>query len=265
MSLNWYPGHMAKTRNRHQSMLKSIDVILWVVDARAPFSTLDPTLKKTFNNKPFLIVINKKDLVKATYLDDVKTRLSAMDMPCIAISARKEKDVKALIKVAETMKSSRRKIGGLRLSVLGIPNTGKSTLINQLAKKKTQAVANTPGITKALRWVETGDVSILDTPGVLWPKIEDPIVGIKMAILGSIKDKIIPYAAALDFLFERLMTHPESKLSHLYPGLSALEITEKIAHEEGFKTDHSYDEMALTQRLLKGYREGEFGKVPLDD
>lgn len=265
MSLNWYPGHMAKTRHRHQTMLKSIDVILWMVDARAPFSTLDPTLKKTFNNKPFLVVINKKDLVKASYLDTVKSRLSAQEIPSVAISAKKDKDVKSLIKVAASMQSSRRKIGKLRLSILGIPNTGKSTLINQLAHKKTQAVANTPGITKALRWVETPDVSILDTPGVLWPKIDDPDVGLKMAILGSIKDKIIPHAQALTFLLERLINHPESTLKTRYPGLSPTEIMETIAHQEGFKTAHSYDEMALTQRILKAYRDGDYGKVPLDD
>ncbi len=265
MSIAWYPGHMAKTRNRHQSMLKSIDVILWMVDARAPFSTLDPTLKKTFNNKPFLIVINKKDLVKASYLDAVKARFAEQGMPAVMIRAYKAQDVKALIKTAERMQSNRRKIGGLRVSILGVPNTGKSTLINQLAGKSTQPVANTPGITKALRWVETPYGSILDTPGILWPKIEDVEVGLKMAILGSIKDTMIPYGAAIDLLMDRLYTHPESKLKALYPGLEPLAILEKIAVDEGFKTAHSFDEMALYQRLLKDYRSGHFGKVPLDD
>jgi len=265
MSINWYPGHMAKTRNQHQSMLNKIDVILWMVDARAPFSTLDPTLQKSFNNKPFLVVINKKDLVKASYLDQVKLRLAELNIPSVIISAHKDKDIKALIKVAQSMQSSRRKIGGLRLSVLGIPNTGKSTLINKIAQKKTQPVANTPGVTKAVRWVETPEVSVLDTPGVLWPKIEDPLVGLKMAIFGSIKDALIPHAQALDFLMERLMTHPESKLSSMYPDLSAPDILETIARDEGFKTEHHYDEMALTQSILKRYRAGAFGKVPLDD
>lgn len=264
MSLSWYPGHMAKTRFKHQTMLKTIDVIFWMVDARAPFSTLDPTLKKTFNNKPFLVVINKKDVVNEAYLNHVLSQFNALKMPAIAISARNQRDVKTLITKAQSMQSSRRKIGGLRVSVLGIPNTGKSTLINQLAKKKTQPVANTPGVTKAMRWVETPGVSILDTPGVLWPKIDDPMVGLKMAILGSIKDKMVPYDAAVEVLLKTLNAHPDSKLKTVYQLTAKDPTLLDIASSTGFNHPDGTDFMGLYQRILKDYREGKLGHVPLD-
>lgn len=258
MSFSWYPGHMAKTKKLHQAELKSIDVIFYMVDARIPFSSMDPSIESLIQHKPYIVVINKMELVSQTYLNETLERFKEKGIHTIAISAKSKKNVKKLVQLARTLKNKNRLIGGLGMSVLGIPNTGKSTLINALVGRKSQPVANTPGVTRALRWIKTEDNDrILDSPGLLWPKIDDEETALKIAAIGSIADRLVPLEKVARYLIERLYPHHKEALIKLGMNLEA----------EDILTDFAKDTDALTasQKILKWFRDGECGKVNLDD
>lgn len=258
MSMSWYPGHMAKTRKLHQAELKSIDVIFYMVDARIPFSSMDPSIQTLIQHKPFIIVINKMDLVPTHYLNATLETFKTMGMHSIPISAKSKKNLKKLIQLAQSLKSKNRLIGGVGLSVLGIPNTGKSTLINALVGKNTQPTANTPGVTRALKWLKTKDNDrILDSPGLLWPKIEDEETALKIAAIGSIKDRLVPLEKVARYVIEQLKDSHKDALSELGVDLETLDPLESLAKDS--------DLLTAAQKVLKWFRDGKCGKVALDD
>lgn len=258
MSFSWYPGHMAKTRKLHQAEFKSIDVIFYVVDARIPFSSMDPSIESLIQHKPFIIVINKMDLVPQAYLNETLSKFHEMGYHAIGISAKSKKNLKKLVEQARTLKNKNRLIGGLGMSVLGIPNTGKSTLINALVGKKTQPTANTPGVTRALKWLKTeNNDRILDSPGLLWPKIEDEETALKIAAIGSIADRLVPIEKVARYVIKRLSETASDALVQF--GIDMNEEDPILT----FSKDG--DLFKASQKILKWFRDGECGKVALDD
>lgn len=256
--MSWYPGHMAKTRKLHLGQLKSIDVVLYVVDARIPFSSMDPSIQSLIQNKPYIIVINKIDLVSSQYLNQTLKKFETLGMHAMGISAKSQKNVKKLVQLAQSLKSKNRLIGGLGLSVLGIPNTGKSTLINTLVGRSTQPTANTPGVTRALKWLKTKDNDrILDSPGLLWPKIEDEETALKIAAIGSIKDRLVPLEKVARYILKKLEVTHRDALREFGVDLDAQDPLASIARD--------HDLLTASQKLLKWFRDGKCGKVALDD
>lgn len=195
-NINWYPGHMKKTRELIAENLKMVDVVIEVIDARIPVSSRNPIVGDLVSGKPRIIVLNKSDLAdesaNAAWIDYFKSEgFTAMPLNCMTGSG-----IQGLLKDLEKMQDKKNegqvRKKQLRMMIVGVPNVGKSSLINRLTGKKSAKTGDRPGVTKGKQWlsIENG-MQLLDTPGILWPKFEDPKVGLNLAFCGSIKDEIL--------------------------------------------------------------------------
>ena len=199
-SINWYPGHMKKTKDEIMKNIKLVNLVVEIVDSRAPISTKNPDIDNMINNKPKVIVLTKKDLAKEDSIGTFISYYNQKNINAVAIDATKKTGISPLLKLLDTIKEEnyqKNKEKGmikkpLRIMIVGIPNVGKSTLINQIIGKKSAKTGNTPGITKSQQWIKIkGDIELLDTPGILWPQIENKEVAEKLSFLGSIRDKVV--------------------------------------------------------------------------
>lgn len=199
MTIQWFPGHMAKARREVTEKLKLVDIIFELVDARLPLSSRNPMIDEVVGQKIRLLILNKADMA-----DDFQTKkwikyFEEKGHRAIAINSFEGKGLQLVTKAAtelleekwDRMRSRGIKPRAIRAMIVGIPNVGKSTLINRLAKKNLAKTGNMPGVTKAQQWIKVGkELELLDTPGILWPKFEDQSVGYKLALTGAIKDTI---------------------------------------------------------------------------
>lgn len=200
MSIQWFPGHMAKARREVTEKLKLVDLIFELVDARIPYSSRNPMIDELIQHKPRLILLNKADMAdKELTLEWIRV-FAEQGIKTLAINAQAGEGLREMTQAAHDLlkeKFERLKAKGvrgraIRAMIVGIPNSGKSTLINRLAKKNIAKTGNTPGVTKAQQWIKVGkELELLDTPGILWPKFEDQEVGMKLAITGAIKDTLL--------------------------------------------------------------------------
>jgi len=213
--INWYPGHMKKTKEMIQENMQIIDIVLELVDARVPMSSMNPDIAKFAKNKKRIIILNKADLVNKTELKLWKEYFikNKMAHEVIELSAETGYNVKKLFAIIDKVskeKLERMKKKGLRkvntrLMVAGIPNVGKSRLINRIVGKKSAGVGNKPGFTRGKQWVRIKDgLELLDTPGILWPKFENDEVGYNLAIAGAIRDDILPIEEVACLLITKL-------------------------------------------------------------
>lgn len=198
--INWYPGHMTKAMRSMKEDIRLVDLIIELVDARAPVSSENPDIAALCNGKKRILLLNKADLADESVTTLWSGYYKSRGVDVIMTDSRKSNDKKQIedaVKKALAEKRERDKKRGilnrpLRIMIAGIPNVGKSTLINTLAKKSAAKTGDKPGVTKGKQWIKViGGVELLDTPGVLWPKFDDPSVGIKLALIGSINDNII--------------------------------------------------------------------------
>ncbi len=198
--IQWFPGHMAKALNQLKEKQKLADLFIIVLDSRAPISTYNAEFDDIAPSKPRLFVITKKDYGDEAKLSSIVSHYKKDGDDCIVVNLKSKSSGNKIVKKAEQMlkeKHERDVKKGilkprLRAFVVGVPNAGKSTLINTLAKKASTKVGNMPGVTKGQQWVNAGKIQLLDTPGILWPKFQDEEIGVKLAIIGSIKTDIIP-------------------------------------------------------------------------
>lgn len=200
MTIQWFPGHMAKARREVTEKLKLVDIMYELVDARLPLSSRNPMIDEIIQHKPRLILLNKADMA-----DPHKTALwleyfSSKGMKALAINSQAGNGLSQITSVSKVIlkeKLDRYKAKGIkpraiRAMIVGIPNVGKSTFINRLAKKNIAKTGNMPGVTKAQQWIKVGkELELLDTPGILWPKFEDQEIGQRLAVTGAIKDTIL--------------------------------------------------------------------------
>jgi ribosome biogenesis GTPase A len=214
--IQWFPGHMFKSLREIREKIKLMDIVIVLLDARLPFSSVNPELNKIISHKPTIMLFNKMDLADEKILNHWESHYKRLGYATLKIDAQSGKNVNKIHPLAQEVlkeKLNRERSKGLkerpiRTMILGVPNVGKSTLINQLSKSSATKTGNTPGVTKAQQWIKLGDnFELLDTPGVLWPKFEDKRVGYHLAITGAIKDKILPeddiVHYALTFLKEK--------------------------------------------------------------
>ena len=200
MHFQWYPGHMTKAKRMMQENIKLIDLVIELVDARVPMSSRNPDIDELGKNKARLILLNKSDLAEEKQNDAWVEYFKAKGFSVVKVNSKKGGGIKSIhgvIQEACKEKIERDRKRGIlnrpvRAMVVGIPNVGKSTFINALAGKACAKTGNKPGVTKGKQWIRLNkNVELLDTPGILWPKFEDQIVGLRLAFIGSIKDEIL--------------------------------------------------------------------------
>ncbi|WP_251549132.1 ribosome biogenesis GTPase YlqF [Neobacillus muris] len=200
MTIQWFPGHMAKARREVTEKLKLVDIIFELVDARIPYSSRNPMIDEIIQHKPRLVLLNKADMADKEATKEWIAFFDNQGVKAIAINSQAGEGMKKITQAAQELlkeKFDRMRAKGvkpraIRAMIVGIPNAGKSTLINRIAKKNIAKTGNTPGVTKAQQWIKVGkEMELLDTPGILWPKFEDQEVGMKLAITGAIKDTLL--------------------------------------------------------------------------
>ncbi len=278
MHIQWFPGHMAKAKREAIEKRNMVDIVMELVDARIPESSRNPLMDEIVGHKPRLIIMNKADLADRADTEAWLKHFNSIDknQQAIAIDAFSHSDItrtKKIIKemMAEKMavrKSKGMKPRAIRLMVLGIPNVGKSTFINQMIKKNRAKTANKPGVTQHQQWLKIGDdFELLDTPGILWHKFEDQRVGVKLALTGAIKDALFHKddiaLYALDFFI------------HTYPGRinAAYHLSEEMGDktkpellmELTTKLNFGEDFDRASEKLIFDIRDGKLGAYTLDE
>ena len=225
MTIQWFPGHMTKAKREMQENLKLVDLVIELRDCRIPLSSKNPMLDEIIQTKPRLIVLSKKDKGEAEITQQWIEKLKDDTTLVIAADLLHDSFVPKLTQACkEVMKEKiermiRRGIRprAIRAMVVGVPNVGKSTMINRLAGKKIAQTADRPGVTRSLQWVKLNkDVELLDTPGVLWPKFEDPTVGFHLALTGAIRDEILPKGEVVVYALKWLSANEPQRLKERY-------------------------------------------------
>lgn len=278
MAINWFPGHMVKTKREIQNNLKLVDAVIEIRDARIPKSSKNPDIDTLCAGKPRVILLNKSDLTDPKVTKAWKDSLTNDETIVLEVNALKGEGLNAikpaLLKLLKE-KHDRLKAKGLakittRAMVVGIPNVGKSTFINKMAKNNIAKTGDRPGVTKNKQWIKTKlGIELMDTPGVLWPKFEDEIVGLNLAFTGAIKDEIMDTEELALKLVERLQeTNPEElmtryKLTELYE--NPLDNLDAIARKRGaIMAGNQIDYNRIAGIILDEFRGGKIGKISLE-
>ena len=278
MAINWFPGHMVKTKREIQNNLKLVDAVIEIRDARIPKSSKNPDIDTLCAGKPRVILLNKSDLTDPKVTKAWKESLTNDETIVLEVNALKGEGLNAikpaLLKLLKE-KHDRLKAKGLakittRAMVVGIPNVGKSTFINKMAKNNIAKTGDRPGVTKNKQWIKTKlGIELMDTPGVLWPKFEDEIVGLNLALTGAIKDEIMDTEELALKLVERLQeTNPEElmtryKLTELHE--NPLDNLDAIARKRGaIMAGNQIDYNRIAGIILDEFRGGKIGKISLE-
>ncbi|ELC8423806.1 ribosome biogenesis GTPase YlqF [Clostridium perfringens] len=278
MAINWFPGHMVKTKREIQNNLKLVDAVIEIRDARIPKSSKNPDIDTLCAGKPRVILLNKSDLTDPKVTKVWKESLTNDETIVLEVNALKGEGLNAikpaLLKLLKE-KHDRLKAKGLakittRAMVVGIPNVGKSTFINKMAKNNIAKTGDRPGVTKNKQWIKTKlGIELMDTPGVLWPKFEDEIVGLNLAFTGAIKDEIMDTEELALKLVERLQeTNPEElmtryKLTELHE--NPLDNLDAIARKRGaIMAGNQIDYNRIAGIILDEFRGGKIGKISLE-
>ena len=278
MAINWFPGHMVKTKREIQNNLKLVDAVIEIRDARIPKSSKNPDIDTLCAGKPRVILLNKSDLTDPKVTKAWKESLTNDETIVLEVNALKGEGLNAikpaLLKLLKE-KHDRLKAKGLakittRAMVVGIPNVGKSTFINKMAKNNIAKTGDRPGVTKNKQWIKTKlGIELMDTPGVLWPKFEDEIVGLNLAFTGAIKDEIMDTEELALKLVERLQaTNPEElmtryKLTELNE--NPLDNLDAIARKRGaIMAGNQIDYNRIAGIILDEFRGGKIGKISLE-
>ena len=272
-TIQWFPGHMSKARRQVQENLKHVDFVTILVDARLPLSSQNPMLTKIVGDKPKLLILNKADLADSNRTKEWRSYFENQGIKTLAINSKEQSTVKLVTDAAKSLmadKIQRLRERGiqketLRTMIIGIPNAGKSTLMNRLAGKKIAVVGNKPGVTKGQQWLKSNkDLEILDTPGILWPKFEDELVGLKLALTGAIKDQLLPMDEVTIFGLNYFKTYYPERFEERFKGINleeeAPEIIMEMTRKLGFRED--YDR--FYNLFVKEVRDGKLGRYTLD-
>lgn len=277
MQIQWYPGHMTKARRAMQEDVKLIDVVIELVDARIPFSSKNPDIDRLASGKSRIILLNKADMADASATEEWKRYYEENGYFAIAVNSKKRNELKAvhsLIQKACREKTERDRKRGIlnrpiRAMIAGIPNVGKSTFINSLAGKACAKTGNKPGVTRGKQWIRLNkQVELLDTPGILWPKFEDPEVGLRLAFIGSIKDELLQREELVLPFIDFMKAEYPAKLEQLY-GIDEtaenIRILESIAGvRKCLKKGGEIDIEKAAALLLDDFRSTRLGAITLE-
>ena len=278
MNFQWYPGHMTKAKRQMQEDIKLIDLVIELVDARIPLSSRNPDIDELGKNKYRRILMNKADLADKKKTEKWSAYFKEKGFFVVSLDARTKNSMKTITDIVmeackEKIERDRKrgiKNRPVRAMVVGIPNVGKSTFINSYAGKACAKTGNKPGVTKGKQWIRLNkNVELLDTPGILWPKFEDQMVGLRLALIGSIKDEILNVDELAVELMKYLTVHYPGLLNERYEVEEAQEITDMIYEVaknrncmlKGGEPDYS----KAAALIIEDFRSGKLGKITLED
>lgn len=278
LHINWYPGHMKKTRDLVRNNLKLVDVVVELLDSRIPFSSRNPDIDNLAGNKPRVVILNKCDLADRAKLDKWIKYYKDRGIKAIPVDTLKGVGLNKLVDECrnavkdkmDALKEKGRKERPIRIMIVGVPNVGKSSIINKLTGRKSAVTGDKPGVTKGKQWVRLkGNLELLDTPGILWPKFEDQEVALNLAFSRAIKDEVLDIETLALRLIEKLMIIEPEKLKARYKleelGETPLETMDMIGRKRGFITGRKeldYTRIAFT--VLNEFREGKIGQISLE-
>lgn len=273
-NINWYPGHMKKTRELIEENLKLVDLVIEVVDARIPVSSRNPIIDQLVGDKERIIILNKSDLSDPSANEAWIEKFKSEDNIVLPMNCMKGHGAQQLLKLLSSLQNKKNqgqiRKKSLRMMIVGVPNVGKSSLINRLTGKKSAKTGDRPGVTKGKQWLSlVSGMQLLDTPGILWPKFEDPDVGLNLAFCGSIKDEILDVSdLALELVKVLEKKYPELLISRYKiekTGETALETMERIAMRRGFiLSGKRIDYERCARTILDEFRAGIIGNITLE-
>ena len=285
-NINWYPGHMAKTKRQITEDMKLVDVVIELLDARIPVSSQNPDISRLVNNKKRIVILNKADLA-----DQVETKkwieyFKTKNIVALEVDSNQGKGINQVNQTIEKLMAEELKIQNergrirktIRVMIVGIPNVGKSSFINRISKKTTMVVGNRPGVTKQKQWIRIGSqIELLDTPGVLWPKFESEEVGLNLAYTGSIKDEVIDKVEVAYYLLKFLDKNYSKNLYEKYKISQeeisnitdnpqyTLELMNLIGRKRGaLVSGGNVDEEKVANIILDDFRKGKIGNITLE-
>lgn len=277
MNINWYPGHMKKTADSIRENLKKVDVVLELIDARAPKSSKNPMIEELKGEKPTILIMTKEDLADKKETDKWKSYYKSNGYEVVSLNASTGEGIKSLFNAIDRVMASKREKNRergieselVKAMIVGVPNVGKSSLINTLAEKKSTKTGNRPGVTKTNQWIRVENkLNLLDTPGVLWPKFESENLALNLAYIGSIKDEVLPLETIALKLIEKLQKEYPEMLENRYKieiSYNPLETMEDIAKKRGaISRGNEIDYSRTTYIILDEFRKGVIGNISLE-
>lgn len=277
MNINWYPGHMKKTKELLKENIKIVDLIIELVDARIPFSSKNPDFDELFVNKNRLLIINKYDLANPNLNKAWENYYKNLGYYTVLYNSNDNKELKKLEAVIEEATADiaerYRKKGILnkviKAMIVGIPNVGKSTLINSIAKRKSAKTGNMPGVTKGKQWIRLPkNIDLLDTPGILWPKFISEEAALNLAFTGAIKEEVLQIEEIAYSFVERLIKIDKNALTNRYdiePSDITIENIDNIAYKKGCilnKNEVNYER--VSRMILNDFQAGKLGRITLE-
>ncbi|HLR70107.1 MAG TPA: ribosome biogenesis GTPase YlqF [Pseudogracilibacillus sp.] len=276
--IQWFPGHMAKARREIEENLKLVDIVIELVDARAPEASQNPMLQKLIQNKRKIILLMKCDLADPSKTEAWINFFQEKETAALAVNVNSNQDITKVVDLVkkEGMKQQKKRLEkgvqkrSIRALIVGVPNVGKSALINRLANKKIAKIGNRPGVTKQQQWIKVRQqFELLDTPGILWPKFEDEIIGMKLAAIGTIKHELVPTQDVAAFVIDYIDQQYEGVLNKRYQLEFHQDMWDTFVHigkkrgalESGGKVN--LDKVA--DIVLQDFRLGRLGRITLED
>mgnify|MGYP004616215229 FL=1 len=276
VGINWYPGHMAKTKREISEKLDLIDIVFEVIDARIPYSSKNKDIDKMIKNKKRVLIMTKIDMCDIINTNKWIKYYEEKGIKVIPVDLINKKNISEIFKVTEEVNkelNDKRKEKGLkerkvRILILGIPNVGKSTLINTLVGKKATNVGNRPGITRHLEWIRINkDIELLDTPGILWPKLDDDTIAHNLAAMTAIKEEILDTEDIAIYIINTMLKLYKDNIVNRYNLTSyndVVEVLDMIGKKIGAVRNNETDYEKVYSVILRDLREGYLGKVTFD-
>lgn len=278
-TVQWFPGHMAKTRRLIKESLSMVDAVTEILDARIPLASRNPEIEKMTAGKPRIVLLNKSDMADEKVTTQWIRYFHSRGFEALAVDCRSGKGLNSYQNLVRKVLADKIQANidkgmpgkAIRVMVIGIPNTGKSSFINKMAGRNRAEVADKPGVTRHNQWFNIGNgIELLDTPGVLWPKFDDPKVGDKLAFIGSVKDEILDSETMALRLLDVLKAGYSDRLTERYKisdfaKSESWEILEMIGRKRGMLiSGGEVDTERASVMLLDEYRAGKLGRISLE-